>query len=60
MPKMYEDIRDKFRKAGMSDKKAKSKAAAIYVGKGKTKVEAEALAYRLKKDGYTTKICADS
>ena len=38
MPKQYEAIRDKFKKEGMSDKAAKTKAAKIYNSKrGKKK-----------------------
>ena len=33
MPKAYEKMRDKFKKEGMSDKAAKSKAARIYNAK---------------------------
>lgn len=33
MPKQYEAMRDKFKKEGLSDKKAKAKAAAIYNAK---------------------------
>lgn len=35
MPKAYEAMRDKFKKEGMSDKKAKAKAARIYNAKAK-------------------------
>lgn len=38
MPKAYTSMRDKFKKKGMSDKKAKTKAAKIYNAKrGKKK-----------------------
>ena len=33
MPKAYEEMRDKFKRQGMSDKAAKAKAAAIYNSK---------------------------
>ena len=33
MPKAYEEMRDKFKKEGMSDKAAKGKAARIYNAK---------------------------
>ena len=33
MPKQYEAMRDKFKQKGMSDKKAKEKAAKIYNSK---------------------------
>ena len=33
MPKAYENMRDKFKKEGMSDKAAKGKAARIYNAK---------------------------
>lgn len=33
MPKAYEKMRDKFKSEGMSDKKAKEKAAKIYNSK---------------------------
>ncbi len=35
MPKQYEAMRDKFKSQGMSDKKAKAKAARIYNSKHK-------------------------
>ena len=33
MPKAYEDMRDKFKREGLSDKAAKAKAARIYNSK---------------------------
>lgn len=37
MPRQYEAMRDKFKRAGMSDKAAKTKAAKIYNAKHKSK-----------------------
>ena len=38
MPKGYEKMRDKFKAQGMSDKRAKTKAARIYNARHKKKV----------------------